>query len=167
VEAEAAAVTEPVAEFSAVEEAKAAEASELEADVKVEEEEEDVSALKRVMVFFRTQTRTAEGFAKAIAEEALVELEAAPVVAVKDAPAVEGGVLKSAGAPLIAVEACIERLRKEKELMAPFEEEAPVEIDATAVVTEGAAKPEPVPAPVEADAPIAVDEKQLSAPGEE
>jgi hypothetical protein len=69
--------------------------------------------------------------------------------------------------PLIAVEARIERLRKEKELPAPFEEEAPAEIDATAVVTEGAAKPEPVPAPVEADAPIAVDEKQLSAPGEE
>jgi NADPH-ferrihemoprotein reductase len=56
-----------------------------EADVKVKEEEEDVSALKRVTVFFMTQTGTAEGFAKAIVEEALVELEAAPVVAVKDA----------------------------------------------------------------------------------
>jgi hypothetical protein len=53
--------------------------------------------------------------------------------------------------PLIAVEARIERLRKEKELPAPFEEEVPVEIDATAVVTEGAAKPGPVPAPVEGE----------------
>jgi hypothetical protein len=47
-------------------------------------------------------------------------LEAAPVVAVKDAPTVEGGVLKSGGAPLIAVGARIERLRKEKELSAPW-----------------------------------------------
>jgi hypothetical protein len=97
----------------AVEEAKAAEASELKADMKVEEEEEDDSALKRVTVFFGTQTGTAEGFAKAIAEEAPAGLEAAPVVAVKDAPAVEGGVLKPTGAPLIVVEARIERLRKE------------------------------------------------------
>jgi hypothetical protein len=88
----------------AVEEAKAAEASELEADVKVKEEEEDDSALKRVTVFFGTQTGTAEGFAKAIAEEAPAELEAAPVVVVKDAPIVKGGVLKPAGTPLIAVE---------------------------------------------------------------
>jgi uncharacterized protein YoxC len=53
--------------------------------------------------------------------------------------------------PLIAVEVRIERLRKEKELPAPFEEEAPAEIDATAVVTEGAAKPGPVPTPVEGE----------------
>jgi archaellum component FlaC len=53
--------------------------------------------------------------------------------------------------PLIAVEARIERLRKEKELPAPFEEEAPAEIDATAIVTEEAAKPGHVPAPVEGE----------------
>jgi chromosome segregation ATPase len=36
-------------------------------------------------------------------------------------------------------------------LPAPFEEEAPAVIDATAVVTKGAAKPGPVPALVEGE----------------